>query len=161
MTVHSQIARHFGYKLSIHSGSDKFSVFPIIGEKNRNVWHVKTAGTNWLEAMRIVAEKDAALYRRIHAFALENFHKARAYYHVTTNLNNVPALDTLADAELPGLFANNDARQLIHITYGLILQNREFHDALYALWRKEAEAYASALEKHIGRHMQLLGCPER
>ena len=161
MTVHSQIARHFGYKLSIHSGSDKFSVFPIIGKKNRDVWHVKTAGTNWLEAMYIVAEKEPALYRKIHAFALENFDKARAYYHVTTDLGNIPALDTLADDELPALFKNNDARQLIHITYGLILQEKAFHDALYRLWRREAEAYAAALERHIGRHMQLLGCPEK
>ena len=161
MTVHAQLARHFGYKLSIHSGSDKFSVFPIIGEKNRDVWHVKTAGTNWLEAMRIVAEKEPALCRQIHTFALDNFDKARAYYHVTTDLDNVPALDTLSDAELPGLFSNNDARQLIHITYGLILQNADFHDALYSLWRREADAYASALERHIGRHMQLLGCPEK
>ena len=31
MAVHAAIARKFGYKLSIHSGSDKFSTFPIIG----------------------------------------------------------------------------------------------------------------------------------
>jgi len=49
--VHAGIARHFGYKLSIHSGSDKFSVFPIIGRETRGNFHVKTAGTNWLEAM--------------------------------------------------------------------------------------------------------------
>ena len=35
MAVHAAIARKFGYKLSIHSGSDKFSTFPIIGQIGR------------------------------------------------------------------------------------------------------------------------------
>ncbi|NLB78668.1 MAG: hypothetical protein GX796_07440, partial [Clostridiaceae bacterium] len=45
-SVHATIARHFGYKISVHSGSDKFSVFPIIGKHTRGIFHVKTAGTN-------------------------------------------------------------------------------------------------------------------
>ena len=39
-------------KLSVHSGSDKFSIYPIIGELIRKYdkgIHVKTAGTTWLE----------------------------------------------------------------------------------------------------------------
>jgi len=39
-------------KLSIHSGSDKFSIYPIIGnliKKHEKGIHVKTAGTTWLE----------------------------------------------------------------------------------------------------------------
>jgi len=39
-------------KLSIHSGSDKFSIYPVIGElirKHDAGIHVKTAGTTWLE----------------------------------------------------------------------------------------------------------------
>lgn len=161
MAVHAALARNFGYKLSIHSGSDKFSAFPSIGKHTRGIFHVKTAGTNWLEAMRVVAEKDPSLYREVHAYALEAFPEATVYYHVTTNLGNIPALDTLSDAELPGLFDNNDARQLIHITYGLILDHADFRARLYHLWRMEAEAYAEALERHIGKHMQLLGVPVR
>ena len=161
MDVHAQIARHFGYKLSIHSGSDKFSVFPIIGEKTRQNYHVKTAGTNWLEAMRIVAERAPELYRRVHAFALDSFDDARRFYHVTTDLTRVPDLAGLKDEELPALFGNSDARQLIHITYGHILRNEGLRGELYALWRREADAYAAALERHIGRHLELLGCPGR
>ena len=158
--VHAQIARHFGYKLSIHSGSDKFSVFPAIGKATREVFHVKTAGTNWLEAMKIVAEKDPGLYWQTHAFALAHFSEATKYYHVTTNLNNIPALEDLTDAELPELFRNNDARQLIHITYGLILQNPALKRPLYELWARDEEAYAQAIDRHISRHLQALGCPE-
>jgi hypothetical protein len=64
--LHAAIACHFQYKLSIHSGSDKFSVFPIIGRECQRVFHVKTAGTNWLEAMRVIAQLDPALYREVH-----------------------------------------------------------------------------------------------
>ncbi|MBR7136632.1 MAG: hypothetical protein IKC99_01100, partial [Clostridia bacterium] len=157
------IARHFGCKLSVHSGSDKFSVFPIVAEATKGQFHLKTAGTNWLCAMQVIAEADPALYREVHAFALENFAEACKYYKVTTDLTKVPALDTLSDAELPDLFTQNDSRQLIHITYGLILEARSadgsyrFRDRLYACWSENAQVYADALDTHIGRHLTLLG----
>lgn len=160
--VHAAIARKFGYKISIHSGSDKFSVFPVSGKLSQGVFHVKTAGTNWLEAMRVVAQCDPKLYREVHAFALEHFAEATKYYHVTTDLDRIPALESLCDSELPGLFEMNDARQLIHITYGLILsaksENGEelFKTRLYSLWRSHREEYALALERHISKHLQLL-----
>jgi len=161
--VHAVIARHFKYKLSIHSGSDKFTVFPLIGKATKKVFHVKTAGTNWLEAMRVVAEKDAALYREVHKYALEAFGEARKYYHVTTNIKNIPKVDKLADRELPELFNQNDSRQLIHITYGLILSKKNadgtftFRDRLYKFWSEHSEEYAKALEKHVGKHLTQLG----
>ena len=161
MRIHAQIARHFGYKISVHSGSDKFSVFPCVGRETRGVFHVKTAGTNWLEAMRVVAMHDPALYREVHKFALASFDAARAYYHVTTDLTKVPDVDTLKDEELPGLFDQNDARQLIHITYGLILSDASLHDRLYAFWRAHDDEYAAAVERHIGRHLEKLGVPLR
>ncbi len=162
LKVHAAIARKFGYKLSIHSGSDKFAVFALIGKYTKGNFHVKTAGTNWLEAMRLVAMKDPALYREVHAFALEAFEDAKRFYHVSTDLAKIPALDTLSDAELPGLFAQDDPRQLIHITYGHILQAKNpdgssrFRDRLFALWRREREGYAELLDRHIGRHLETL-----
>ena len=162
--IHAVIARHFKYKLSIHSGSDKFSVFPLIGKATKSRFHVKTAGTNWLEAMRVVAQKDPTLYREIHQYALdEAFEEARKLYHVTTDLKKIPSLGSLKDAELPGLFEQNDSRQLIHITYGLILNKKNaddsctFKDRLYKLWQDRAEDYAKALVKHIGKHLTKLG----
>ncbi|MDL2228817.1 tagaturonate epimerase family protein [Treponema sp. OttesenSCG-928-L16] len=161
--VHAAIARHFKYKLSIHSGSDKFSVFPAIGEAARGIFHVKTAGTNWLEAMRVVAMADPALYREVHKYAIAAFDEARKFYHVTTDLSKIPNLDSLSDAELPKLFEQNDSRQLIHITYGLILNKKNsdgsytFKDRLYQLWAKNEDLYAQALVNHIGKHLELLG----
>jgi len=165
--AHAAIARHFGYKISVHSGSDKFSVFPIVGEETQGRFHVKTAGTNWLEAMRLVAQVSPALYREIHVFALAHFAEAKKYYHVTTDLLKIPAPASLRDGELPELFDLNEARQLIHITYGLILSAKDasggplFRDRLYRLWREHADEYAALLEKHIGRHLELLGVPKR
>ena len=166
--IHAVIARHFKYKLSIHSGSDKFSVFPLIGRECRGIFHVKTAGTNWLEAMRVIACVDPALYREVHRYALTAFDEACKYYHVTTDLSKIPDVDSLSDDELPSLFENNDSRQLIHITYGLILGKKNppshgndgsftFRDRLYRVWRQNEEAYAQALERHIGKHLDKLG----
>ena len=162
LKTHAAIARHFGYKLSIHSGSDKFSTFALIGKYTNGNFHVKTAGTNWLEAMRAVAAADPAMYREIHAFALERFEDAKKFYHVTTDLNKIPALDTLSDAELPSLFTMNDARQLIHITYGFILTEKNadgsyrFKDRLYKFWRENENVYSDMLYAHIGKHLALL-----
>ena len=159
MKIHAAIARHFGYKLSIHSGSDKFSIFPSAGKETKGKFHLKTAGTNWLEAMKLVAMKDPALYRAVHKFALGAFSEATKYYHVTTDLNKIPNIDTLKDSELPDLFKLNDSRQLIHITYGLILNAKAadgtllFKDKLYDLWRTYKEDYAELLHSHIGRHV--------
>lgn len=157
MKIHASIARHFGYKISVHSGSDKFSVFPSVGKETRGQFHLKTAGTNWLEAMKLVAMKDPALYREVHKYALSVFNQATKYYHVTTDLSKIPCVDSLKDEELVTLFGNNDSRQLIHITYGLILNEKKdgkfvFKDRLYKLWRENREEYAQLLESHIGHH---------
>ena len=160
MKIHAAISRHFGYKISIHSGSDKFSIFPSAGKETKGRFHLKTAGTNWLEAMKLVAIKDPSLYRAVHKYALTAFEAATAYYHVTTDLNKIPNIDTLTDAQLPDLFKLNDSRQLIHITYGLILNEKNkdgsyaFKDKLYNLWRKYREEYAQLLFDHIGHHVK-------
>ncbi|MFH0993324.1 MAG: tagaturonate epimerase family protein [bacterium] len=162
LKIHAAIARRFGYKLSIHSGSDKFSVFALIGKYTNGNFHVKTAGTNWLEAMKVVAAVDPTLYREIHVFALAVFPEAKKFYHVTTDLSRIPALMELSDADLPGLFTQNDARQLIHITYGFILNAKNadgssrFKDRLYRLWRNHDVEYSDALYGHIGKHLSLL-----
>ena len=45
---HFMIAEHFGYRISVHSGSDKFSVFPIIGQKTGAGFTLKPPGQiNW------------------------------------------------------------------------------------------------------------------
>jgi len=162
LNIHAAISRSLGYKLSIHSGSDKFAVFPIIAKATRGNFHIKTAGTNWLEAMRIAAQKDPSLYREVHSYALSIFDEAKKYYHVTADIKKIPDISGIKDEDLHKLFDNNDARQLIHITYGQILglKNSDgtfaFKNRLYDLWKKNEAEYRSALVSHIGKHIDLL-----
>jgi hypothetical protein len=155
--IHAAIARSFGYRISVHSGSDKFRVFPAVGRLTEGSFHIKTAGTSWLEAVRVIARLEPALYRRLHAAALDSFGRATGYYHVTTDLSRVPALDSLADSELPGLFDNPDARQLIHITYGELLRDPAMKHDFFSALEQHIEAYWQALQVHIGRHLDRLG----
>lgn len=164
MPIHAGIADDFGYKLSIHSGSDKFSVFPMIGKYTGGRFHVKTAGTNWLEAVRTAAKAKPSLYRRMHRYALEHFEEAAAYYHVTTDISKIVPLDQVSDADLADTYMNEDnARQLIHITYGILLQAKDerggtlFKDELYRTLSEQEEAYEQSLISHIGKHIEWLG----
>ncbi len=154
---HAALARKFGYRISVHSGSDKFRVFPIIGRCSEGSFHLKTAGTNWLEAMKVIARREPGMYRKLHGQALKSFAKAARYYHVTTNLDNIPALSEVPDEKLPGLFTNPDARQLIHITYGELLRDPSFGKPFFQALEKHLEDYWLSLEEHIGRHLKHLG----
>jgi len=161
--VHVKIAQNFDYKISVHSGSDKFSVFPIIGKMTAGHYHLKTAGTNWLEAVRIIAAKAPSLYREMHQFALLHLEEAKRYYHIGANPANIPDITQLIDAELPGLMEQDDSRQVLHITYGLILQAKNqngsycFKDQIYQVLNQYESDYYKALQKHIGKHLELLG----
>ncbi len=160
--VHAAIADHFGYKLSIHSGSDKFSVYPIIGKETGGKYHVKTSGTSWLEAMRLTAYADPALFRAIYQYAQTVYEEVRTYYHVSTELSQVPSIALLSDSELPQLLQDAHARQLLHITYGKIMNHRRsdgsyaFREKLWDLFRRNSEGYANLLETHITDHLSLL-----
>lgn len=57
----------------------------------------------------------------------------------------------------------DDSRQVMHITYGLILQAKDgngnyvFRDELYRVLHACEQEYTEALKKHIGRHLRSLG----
>lgn len=159
--VHAAIARHFGpYKLSLHSGSDKFSVYPIAMRQTRGLVHLKTAGTSYLEALRTIAALDTALFREIYQFAKDRYETDRASYHVSAELDRAPLPDDLANAELPELLSQFDAREILHVTFGSVLTTRTeqgewlFYDRFIALLRAHPKAYADNLEAHFLRHLQ-------
>jgi len=162
-SLHAAIAKNIGeYKLSLHTGSDKFSVYPIFFQETNGLCHIKTAGTSWLEEAKVVAMKDPTLYREIHRFALENFAKDRASYNLTTDLSRVPNIDKLSDGQLVDLFNKPDSRQLINITYGSILKAKDnegkyiFKDTIYKILFKYEEDHYRELSNHIKRHLELL-----
>lgn len=164
LKIHALIAEKFDYKISVHSGVDKSSVFPTIGKLTHGRFHLKTAGASWIEAMKIIAIYEPQLYREIHKLALTNFGEARKYNVVTTDVSKLPDIDTLADEQLPELFENNDARQLLHISYGQIFYATDangsyvYRDKLYCVLRKYKEEYSRLVARNIGQHIAQLDC---
>ena len=159
--VHALIAQNYGnYKISVHSGSDKFAVYPTVGRETRHYLHLKTAGTSWLEAVTVIAYKDPQLYRDMHQCALDNVTEMLKLYHITADFNKIPALASLSDAELPALMTMPEARQLLHINYGPILTGalrRRFFEAMHKF---EAD-YDARIEAHFDKHLSLLGVPAK
>lgn len=154
--IHAAIARIFGHKVSVHSGSDKFSIFPAVGRQSYGEFHVKTSGTNWLLALKVIAQKDRALFLRLYRFALDHFEKAQSYYHVTPNLKNVPDPSQLENHDLTPLFNNPDSRQVLHITYGEMFTDNSLKEDLFKTLEQHIEHYYEQLQEHIGDHLRLL-----
>ncbi|MCY3945640.1 MAG: tagaturonate epimerase family protein [Anaerolineaceae bacterium] len=148
--AHARIAREMGpYKLSIHTGSDKFRIYPIIHRHAGDLVHLKTAGTSWLEALRVIAMRDAPFFREILTLARERFETDRATYHISGRLERVP-VDPPDDA-LPALFEHFDSRQALHVTFGSQLDR--FRDRLYAFLHAHEGDYQAVLETHFDRHI--------
>ena len=162
--AHAAIAQsEGGYKLSIHSGSDKFSVYPILGRHAGHHLHLKTAGTSFLEALRIPARHAPDLFREMVSFAFDRFEDDRKTYHVTTDLDAIPAPDTVADEALEETYlADDDGRQLLHITYGSLLSAEQngaprFRDRFFALLDAHEEEHYDVLQAHFRDHVEGVG----
>lgn len=156
LAIHQKIADHFGYKLSLHSGSDKFSVFSAVGRITGGRVHVKTAGTSWLEALRVLAQADPDLYRRAHKYALEHRGEAERYYHVSTDVREIPDIDLQNDAYLPEYLTLPASRQTMHIAYGLLLRQPWFKEEFGRVMAGHEEDYKAALARHLGKHIRIL-----
>jgi hypothetical protein len=161
MARHAAIARHCGpYKLSLHSGSDKFSIYPITARQTRGLVHLKTAGTSYLEALRAIATIDPGLFRDILDFAFERYDTDKATYHVSADPSLAPRSSELADDELTSVLDNFHARQMLHVTFGSVLTVQDeaghfiFRDRFFDALRSDEEAYYRALEAHFDRHLE-------
>jgi hypothetical protein len=152
LEVHAAIARTLGpYKLSLHSGSDKFSIYPYFARHAGDLAHLKTAGTSYLEALRTIAAVDPGFFRQILALAIQRYPSDRATYHVSAQLHRIPVPDTVEDAELPGVLDQFDAREALHVTFGSVLDR--CGERLLAALDAHEEAHHAALEAHFRRHL--------
>lgn len=158
--VHAAIARSLGpYKLSLHSGSDKFSIYAACAREAQGLVHLKTAGTSYLEALRTIAGPEPALLRAIYRFARERFDVDKATYHISARLDRAPEPATLADRDLPRLLEQDDARQILHVTFGSVLTARDENDTrryygpLMRALRRHGDLYAANLRAHFVRHL--------
>jgi len=155
---HVAVARAFGpYKLSLHSGSDKFSVYPIAARLAGDLVHLKTAGTSYLEALRAIAVLDPALFREIAKFAIERYPVDRASYHVSADPARVADVSALGDGQLGSLLDDFHAREVLHVTFGSVMKDERFQGRFFGALRGSEETYYEFLEKHFIRHLAPFG----
>ncbi len=140
LAVIKHAVRHYGLppelKLSVHSGSDKFSIYPAIRRALRDIGagvHVKTAGTTWLEELIGLAEAGGdglTLAKNIYAEAYSHREELCAPYATVIDID-------VAQLPVPGIVArwtseqyanalrhdqsckdyNPSFRQLLHVGY--------------------------------------------
>jgi hypothetical protein len=156
---HAAVARYFGgYKLSLHSGSDKFSIYPIANRLTNGKVHLKTAGTSYLEALRTIASSDPDLFFQIYRFARDKYETDRVSYHVSAELGRAPLPEDITE---PSVLLNQfDAREILHVTFGSVLTAKnedgssQFHEKLMSALQSDSESYAGNLKRHFIRHLQ-------
>ncbi len=157
--AHAAVAREFGgYKLSVHSGSDKFSVYPVLAEAARGAVHLKTAGTSYLEAVRAVAECELDLFREIAKVARAHYDEDRATYHVSGKTEDVPEAGSITLEIARALLDHPGARQVFHVTYGSVLaapagSEGTLGEALKARLDENEELHWQTVARHITRHL--------
>jgi len=149
-------ARRYGLpanvKLSVHSGSDKFSLYPVIRRTLAATGagvHLKTAGTTWLEEIIGLAEAGGdglELAREIYAYALDHVDELCGPYATVIDIDKarLPSARELAGWSGPRLAAairhvptnpdfNADVRQLLHVSFKVAAkQGRRYTDLLVA-----------------------------
>jgi hypothetical protein len=131
-------------KLSVHSGSDKFAIYPQIGamlKKHDKGIHLKTAGTTWLEEVIGLAESggDALDFvKEIYIKSLVKIEELCTPYAdvIDINVNSLPSAGEVSGwnkwkfaaslrHEENGSDYNPNMRQLIHVAYKLAAQKMD------------------------------------
>ena len=161
-----------GLKLSIHSGSDKFSIYPIMGRLIRQYdkgIHIKTAGTTWLEeniGLALADEQALELAKKIAISALGRMEELCIPYATVIDINpaHLPTAEQIAawsGQEYARALRHNqkdplynpDFRQLVHVSYKIAA---ELGDEFYAALKRNAQVIAeqvkeNILDRHIAR----------
>ena len=166
---HAAVAELLGpYKLSLHSGSDKLSMYPALARATRGRFHVKTAGTSYLEALRVIARHDPGGFRTIIDFSRERYEHDRRTYHVSATLADAPKTADADDAtlereyleiwdEVPaGKGFTKPGRQILHCTFGSVLTDNRLSRLVSDCLRAHPDTYCGVLEDHFARHLDAL-----
>jgi hypothetical protein len=167
---HAAIAEQLGpYKISLHSGSDKVSMYTALARATKGRFHVKTAGTSYLEALRVVAIHEPAMFREICDFSRERYNTDRATYHVHATLENVPSTDNISsDLELVQTYLENwedvalgkgftaAGRQILHCTFGSVLTDENYGAIVRDCLQNNLSTYTEVLAVHFVKHLDAL-----
>lgn len=179
LAVIAYAVKHFGLpgdlKLSVHSGSDKFSIYPVVRDALRDSGaglHLKTAGTTWLEEVIGLAESSQSgleIAKEIYASAYAQQEKLCAPYASVIDIDpaRLPDPAEVAHWSAEQFVAalrhdptcsefNADLRQLIHVGYKVAAQMGErYTDAL----QDGREAISRNVTENLYlRHMKPLFC---
>ncbi len=168
---HAAIAKVLGpYKLSLHSGSDKLSIYAALARETKGLFHVKTAGTSYLEALRVIAIHDQPLFRTIIDFSRGRYDTDKATYHVSATVPGVPAPSAVPDAKNletlylgrwdrtpAGTGMSDPGRQILHCTFGSVLTHAELGPAIRKVLESNRSTYSEVLALHFGKHLEALG----
>ena len=147
--THAAIAEELGpYKLSVHSGSDKLAIYPYIQRHTPEYVHVKTSGTSWLEALRVIAKCAPGLFRRILDLAVDGYATNRQSYHLDGRIERIPDVD---DSALPTLLDDHHARQVVHVAFGAVLETH--YDEVYAVLTEYTDAHREGIRRHFEKHL--------
>ncbi|MGF1638915.1 MAG: tagaturonate epimerase family protein [Cyclobacteriaceae bacterium] len=154
LLVISKAINEFGLpanlKLSVHSGSDKFSIYKPIREltsKHGAGVHVKTAGTTWLEELIGLAESEGEgleIARKVYEKAMGRFDELTGPYSTVIdvhkeNLPTVEEVNTWLGAKIANTLRheqqhpdfNPEFRQLIHCSFKVAAEmGKTYTDAL-------------------------------
>ncbi len=149
--------KHFGLpaglKLSIHSGSDKFTIYPIMAEIIKDYdkgLHVKTAGTTWLEeviGLAVSGNEGLAAAKQIYAQALERKEELCGPYADVIDIDDARLP---SNAEVAGWSGDKFANTLRHIP-GHPDYNSNFRQLIHVGYKVAAEMsdkYTSLLKKY-------------
>jgi len=167
---HAAVAQRLGpYKLSLHSGSDKLSMYADLARATKGRFHVKTAGTSYLEALRVVARHDQALFCQIIDFSRDRFDTDKATYHISATLDAVPPPSEIADTrkleqvylecwdDVPqGRGFTEPGRQILHCTFGSVLTDTSLGRHVRDVLSSHPDTYTEVLADHFARHLQAL-----
>lgn len=160
-------------KLSVHSGSDKFSIYPIMAAvilKHDKGLHVKTAGTTWLEeviGLAVAGGDGLVLAKQIYANSLGRKDELCAPYADVIDIDEskLPSVaevnswssDKFANTlrHIPGYpDYNPNFRQLIHVAYKVAA---ELGTTYTGLLEKHADVVGVCVEENIyDRHLKRL-----
>jgi len=160
-------------KLSVHSGSDKFSIYPIMAKiikKYDKGLHLKTAGTTWLEeviGLAIAGDDGLDAAKKIYADSHDRKEELCAPYADVINIDasKLPSIDEVKEwsgekfantlRHIPGHpDYNPNFRQLIHVAYKVAA---EMGTEYTSLLEKYADVVGNCVEENLyDRHLKRL-----
>ena len=149
---HAAIARALGpYKLSLHSGSDKFSVYPLALAGNRR--HGASQDGRHQHIWRRCGPSPCPTRRSSASSTSSPSSAMRSTAPPITSPPSRPRAPArrLADGDLPAVLDQFDARQMLHVTFGSAIMH--YGPAMQAALRAHEETHYAALERHFNRHL--------